>query len=61
MHLTIIKENYPLIARVKLVDIKGLIYDNDVFIGMDSSALIQLLHTQTKGKTNTLPIVTFHT
>ena len=40
MPLTKIKENYPLIARVALVDIKHLIYDNEVLIGMDSSALI---------------------
>ena len=35
-----IKENYPLIACVTLVDIKHLIYDNEVLIGKDSSALI---------------------
>ena len=40
MLLTIIKENYPLIARVTLVDIKHLIYDNEVLTGMDSSVLI---------------------
>ena len=40
MPLTKIKENYPLIARVTLVDIKHLIYDNEVLIGKDSSALI---------------------
>ena len=37
MHLTIIKENHPLIACVTLADIKHLIYDNEVLIGMDSS------------------------
>ena len=40
MHLTQIKENYPLIACVTLVDVKRLIYDNEVFTGMDSSVLI---------------------
>ena len=40
MPLTIIKENYPLFARVTLVDTRHLIYDNEVLIGMDSSALI---------------------
>ena len=39
MHLTQIKENYPLIAPVTLVDIKHLIYDNEVLTMMDSSAL----------------------
>ena len=39
MHLTQIKENYLLIACVTLVDIKHLIYDNDVLIGMDSMHL----------------------
>ena len=38
MRLTIIKENHPLIACVTLVDIKHLIYDNEVLTGMDSSA-----------------------
>ena len=40
MHLPIIKENYPLIAYVTLVDIRHLIYDNEVVLGMDSSALM---------------------
>ena len=40
MHLTQIKENYPLIAYVTLVDIKHLIYDNEVLTGMDSSVHI---------------------
>ena len=40
MHRTMIKENHPLIACVTLVDIKHLIYDNEVLIGMDSSAPI---------------------
>ena len=40
MHLTQIKENYPLIANVTLVDIKHLIYDNEVLTGIDSSVLI---------------------
>ena len=31
---------YTLIACVTLVDIKHLIYDNEVLIGMDSSAAI---------------------
>ena len=40
MHLKQIKENYPLIAHVTLVDIKHLIYDNEVLTGMDSSVHI---------------------
>ena len=43
MHLIIIKENYPLIACVTLVDITHLIYDNEVLIGMDSSGLCKCL------------------
>ena len=61
MPLTIIKENYPLIARVYIGGYYTLIYDNEVLIGMDSSALIKLLHRETKGKINTLPVITFHT
>ena len=40
MHLTQIKENYPLFANVTFLDIKHLIYDNEVLTGMDSSVLI---------------------
>ena len=40
MHLTQKKENHPLISHVTLVDIKHLIYDNEVLTGMDSSELI---------------------
>ena len=61
MHLTIIKENYPLIACVTLVDIRHLINGNEVLIGMESSALMQMFNTQTKRKINTLPVITFHT
>ena len=40
MPLTQIKENYPLIAHITLVDIKHLIYDNKALSRMDSSVLI---------------------
>ena len=40
MHLTQVKENYPLIAHVTLVDIKHLIYDNEVPTGINSSVHI---------------------
>ena len=49
MHLTQIKENYPLIAHVTLVDIKHLIYDNEVLTGMDSSVYLTVTH-RSQGK-----------
>ena len=61
MHLTQIKENCLLISHVTLVDIKHLIYDNEVLTGVDSSVLIQLLHIEAKAKINTLPVITLHT
>ena len=61
MHLTQIKKNYPLISHLTLVDIKQLIYDNEVLTGMDSSVLIKLLHIEAKAKINTLPVITLHT
>ena len=61
MHLTQIKENYPVISHVTLLDIKHLIYDNEVLTGMDSNILIYLLHIEAKAKINTLPGTTLHT
>ena len=44
MHLTMIKENHPLIACVTLVDIKHLIYDNEVLDGFKCTYLT-VIHT----------------